>query len=91
MKLATVIGNLVASVHHPDYDGRKIMLVRPDTPTGEALGKAFVAVDLVQAGPGDRVLVLTEGNGIRQLLGPKTGPIRSAIVGIVDRVDLGVA
>lgn len=89
MKIATVIGNLVATAHHPDYDGHKIMLVRPETPSGESMGTAFVAVDLVQAGPGDRVLVLTEGNGIRQLLGPKTGPIRSAIVGIIDSVDQG--
>ena len=90
MKIARVLGNLVATAHHPDYDGRKVMIVQPEDPRSEgaALGKSFVAVDLVQAGPGDRVLVLTEGNGVRQLLGADTGPIRSIIVGIVDEVHL---
>lgn len=87
MKLCRVIGNLVASRHHPTYDGRTIMLVRPERPDGEPAASAFVAVDRVQAGPGDRVLVLTEGTGVRQLLGEDTGPIRSIIVGIVDDVD----
>ncbi len=87
MKIARVIGNLVASAHHRAYDGHKVMLVRPEKPDGTAAGSAYVAVDLVQAGPKDRVLVLSEGNGVRQLLGEETGPIRSVIIGIVDCVD----
>ena len=35
MKVARVVGNLVASAHHPAYDGHKIMLVRPEGPKGE--------------------------------------------------------
>lgn len=87
MRICRVIGNLVASRHHPTYDARTIMLVRPEHPDGEPAASAFVAVDRVQAGPGDRVLVLTEGNGVRQLLGEDSGPIRSIIVGIIDDVD----
>ena len=87
MKIARVIGNVVATAHHPDYDGRKIMLVRPETPDGEPASSATIAVDLVQAGPGDRVLLLSEGNGVRQLLGKETGPIRTLIVGIIDAVE----
>jgi ethanolamine utilization protein EutN len=87
MKICRVIGTIVASRHHPAYEGHKIMLVRPELPNGEPLASAFVAVDRVQAGPGDRVLVLSEGTGVRQLLGEDAGPIRSIIVGIVDDVD----
>ena len=56
--------------------------------TGADKGDSFLAVDTVQAGPGDLVLVNAEGNGTRQILksGPQT-PIRSLIVGIVDTVD----
>lgn len=86
MRLCRVIGSVVASAHHPSYDGHKVLLVRPLGPRDEVLGPAFVAVDRAQAGPGDRVLVLTEGNGVRQLLGKDAGPIRSLIVGIVDEV-----
>lgn len=88
MKVARVLGSLVASAHHPSFDGRKILLVQPEGPDGRDAGESYVAIDLVQAGPGDRVLVLTEGTGIRQLIGKDVGAIRSAIVGIVDAVDV---
>ena len=86
MRVCRVIGTVVASAHHPAYDGHKVLLVRPETPDGASAGDAFVAVDRVQAGPNDRVLVLTEGNGVRQILGKDAGPIRSIIVGIVDDI-----
>jgi len=87
VKICRVIGTVVASAHHPKYDGHKVLLVRPETPEGKPAGTGFVAIDRIQAGPGDRVLVLTEGNGVRQLLGKDAGPIRSIVVGIIDDVD----
>jgi microcompartment protein CcmK/EutM len=83
MKLCRVEGNVVAAVHHPVYDGQKLMVVQPVDG-----GDSFLAVDRVQAGVGDLVLVNQEGNGARQLL--KLGnevPIRSLIVAIVDDVQ----
>lgn len=81
------MGTVVATVKHPAYEGQKIMLCQPLAPDGQPMGSQMIAVDRVQAGPGDVVLVLTEGNGIRQLFGAKVLPIRSAIVGIVDDVS----
>lgn len=90
MYIARVFGNVVATIKHPTFDGHKLMLVerlRPDT--GKADAKYDIAVDLVQAGPGDTVLVLDEGNGARQLLGKEPdGCVRAVIVGIVDDIDL---
>ena len=63
MRLCRVEGNVVASVHHPVYDGQKLMIVQPIDG-----GASFLAVDRVQAGAGDLVLVNQEGNGTRQLL-----------------------
>jgi ethanolamine utilization protein EutN len=79
----------VATAKHKSYTGRKLLSVQPVDEQGAAIGSSFLAVDDVQAGPGDVVLVMQEGNGIRQLL--KMGsqvPIRSLIVGIVDRVTV---
>ena len=89
MKLCQVLGPVVASAKHPMYHGRKLLAVQPLDEKGQAQGASFLAVDDVQAGTGDVVLVMQEGNGVRQLLklGPVV-PIRSLIVGIVDRVDL---
>jgi ethanolamine utilization protein EutN len=81
-----------ATVKHPAFAGRPLFVVQPLDEAGADAGASFVAVDHVQAGIGDRVLVLTEGNGVRQIL--KAGdqvPIRSIIVGIVDAVDVGSA
>jgi ethanolamine utilization protein EutN len=89
MRLCRVLGSVTASVKHPAYAGQKLMVVQPVDPAGKDTGDSFIAVDRVQAGPGDRVVVLTEGNGVRQIL--KQGdivPIRSVIVGIVDAVDV---
>jgi microcompartment protein CcmK/EutM len=83
---------LWAAAKHPAFAGRPLFVVQPLDASGADAGPSFVAVDHAQAGVGDKVLVLTEGNGVRQIL--KMGdqvPIRSLIVGIVDHVDVETA
>jgi ethanolamine utilization protein EutN len=88
VRLCRVIGNVVATVKHPVYQGQRLLIVQPVDPAGADVGTSFLAVDRVQAGPGDTVVVLTEGTGVRQILQMGDAvPIRSLIVGIVDRVD----
>ncbi len=87
MTLARVVGTVVSTVKHPKFKGLKLMLVQPVDAAGKATDPSFLAVDDVQAGEGDTVLVLTEGNGARQIFREKVLPIRSVIVGVVDRVD----
>lgn len=89
MILARVLGNVVATEHHPSYDGHKLLVYQPIDENGAEFGSSALAVDSVQAGPGDTVLVMREGNGVRQILHPQEPPIRSMIVAIVDEVDLG--
>ena len=71
------------------YDGRKLMVVQPLDERREPAGSTFLAVDRVQAGVGDLVLVNSEGNGARQILAGRDLPIRSVVVGIVDDVQAG--
>ena len=87
MILCKVIGNAVASIKHPVYIGKKIMVVQPVQPDGSTPnGREFLAIDSVQAGPGDLVLAAREGNTARQILGTDSDPLHSVIVGIVDEV-----
>jgi ethanolamine utilization protein EutN len=89
VKLCRVIGNVTATAKHPAFAGRTLLIVQPRDEHGADTGDSYIAIDHAQAGPGDRVLVLTEGNGVRQIL--KMGdvvPIRSMVVGIVDDVDV---
>ena len=88
MKTCRVVGPLWATVKHPAFAGRTLFVVQPVDDKGADTGTSFVAIDHVQAGVGDTVIVMTEGNGVRQIL--KMGdivPIRSMIVGIVDAVE----
>jgi len=89
MFLARVIGEVVATVKHKHLAGRKLLLVQPVTPADVATGKTAIAVDAADSGPGDLVLVGDEGNLAAQVLQCARGPIRTVIVGVVDRVDGG--
>lgn len=89
MKLARVIGNVQSTVKHPVYEGSKIMIVQPLDDDLQPDGATFLAVDFVQAGPGDIVLVAVEGNAARQLFINNNAPVHSVIEGIVDSVTKG--
>ncbi|HYM79954.1 MAG TPA: EutN/CcmL family microcompartment protein, partial [Candidatus Limnocylindria bacterium] len=62
-------------------------LVQPLTPEGKPTGRTSIAVDAVDAGVGDHVLVVDEGNSAGQVLARPRGPVRTVIVGIVDHVE----
>jgi microcompartment protein CcmK/EutM len=87
MFLARVVGEVVATVKHGDLLERKLLLVRRLTPTDEPVGASMIAVDAVDAGVGDRVLVADEGNGAAQVLRRPRGAVRTVIVGVIDAVD----
>ena len=82
-----VIGTVVSTVKHPQFVGEKLLMVQPLNEQNMDDGESFLAVDNSQAGVGDKVLVLSEGNGIRQIMGNKQNPVRRLIIGIVDCVD----
>jgi microcompartment protein CcmK/EutM len=89
MTLAVVTGNVVSTEKHPHYEGQKILIVQPIDAAGRPKGKPLLAVDGVQAGPGDRVIVVDEGGSARQAVGASEAmTIRTAICGIVDSVDV---
>jgi len=87
--IGKVIGTVVATVKISHLEGRKLLLVDQVDLQGEETGYYDIAVDVAQAGPGDTVLVIDEGNGARQILGLDPGAVRAVIVGVVDEVTLG--
>ena len=89
MYLGQVAGTVVATIKHHMFAGHKLLLVERLDLEGKVTPKYDIAVDSVQAGVGDRVLVLDEGNSARQVLNVEPwGPVRCVIVGIIDHVDL---
>lgn len=87
MFLARVVGTVVATVKHRDLAAQKLLLVQPVAPDGRPRGKAAIAVDSVDAGVGDHVLVADEGNAAAQVLRRPRGPIRTVVVGVIDDVE----
>lgn len=88
MYIGRVSGNVVATVKHAAFNGRKLLIVDKLGEDGEPSGGYDICVDMAQAGVGDMVLVLDEGNGARQVLKMKIAPVRAVIVGIVDEVTI---
>jgi len=89
MYIGQVAGTVVATIKHPMFQHRKLLLVERLDLSGRATAKYDIAVDSVQAGAGDLVLVLDEGNSARQVLNVEPwGPVRAVIVGVIDAVDL---
>jgi len=85
MFIAKVKSAVVSTIKHPSYSGRKLLLVRPIHPIRrEEYGQVFIAVDFVDSGEGDIVLVSQEGGAARDILEDKKAPVRSFIVAIVD-------
>ena len=89
MYLGKVVGSVVATVKIDHLAGRPLLMVDRLDLEGRETGSYDIAVDVVQSGPGDTVLVLDEGNGARQIFGLDPGAVRAVIVGVVDEVDLG--
>ena len=87
MIIGTVRGNIVSTINHPFYDGKKMMIVEKEDFAGKP-GGYLIAIDGgVGVGVGERVLVIDEGNSARQVVKNKDAPLRSIVVGIVDRID----
>jgi len=88
MLIARVIGDLVATQKHASHEGCKVLLVQPLNLDGSNRGDPVVALDAVDAGVGDRVLLATEGFSAMTAVGRPQSPIDMAVVGFIDRVDL---
>ncbi len=88
MYIGKVIGTVVATIKISHLEGRKLLMVDQLDLEGEGTGDYDIAVDVAQAGIGDTVLVIDEGNGARQILDLDPGAIRAVIVGVVDEVTL---
>ena len=88
MLIARVIGEVVATQKHASHEGRKMLLVQPLNLDGSNRGDAVVALDAVDAGVGDRVLLVTEGFSAMTSVGRPQSPIDMAVIGFIDHIDI---
>jgi ethanolamine utilization protein EutN len=88
MLLARVVGNVVATQKNAKLEGSKLLLVQPVDLDGAPRGAAVLALDYVDAGVGDRVLLIQDGRSAQLVLGRGVAAVDAAVVGVVDAVDL---
>ncbi len=87
MLLAKVVGTVVATRKDERLVASKLLVARPFDPGSHAEGQCLVAVDTVDAGVGETVLIVS-GSSARMASGLKDCPVDAAIVGIVDTIDV---
>lgn len=88
MILGRVLGNVVATQKNARYGAARIMLVQPVNPDGTSRGASILALDSVDAGEGDLVIVVQEGwSASTASTGEPGAAIDSAIVGVVDVIE----
>ena len=88
MLIGRVIGDVVATQKDPSHNARKILLVQPVNLDGSDRGEAVLALDAVDAGIGERVLLSAEGFSAMTAVGRPNSPIDTAVIGVIDEVTL---
>ena len=85
MQLGRVIGHATSTVKHPTLVGWKLVVVQPLDAAGCPDGVPLLAIDGLGSGRGDKVIMTSDGKGVREMVGADNTPVRWAVIGLVDR------
>ena len=89
MFLAKIKGNVVSTPKNKFLHGHKLLIVHPIDYNGNYIGiKDFIALDLIDSGIGDSVIVVQEGDAVEQILGHSKAPVNTMIIAIVDDIEI---
>ena len=88
MTLCKVIGTLVSTQKNEQLRGHKILVVQPIDLESRFVGRDILAIDSVDAGVGDTVLIIQEGAGAHQVLKNTKIPVHSVVVAVVDGLEV---
>ena len=84
MLLGIVEGNATATVKHRSMEGWKLLIVQPIDHDGRPDGDPLLAIDMLGAGHGTKVVISNDGKGAREMVGDTTSPVRWTVIGLVD-------
>lgn len=87
MRIARVVGVTIATIKEEKLTGRKLLVVRETDETGVEIGQPLVAVDVVDAGVGDLVLI-AQGSAARQTVQTDKSPIDAVIMAVIDSLEV---
>ena len=84
MLIGLVEGTVTATIRHKSMAGWKVLIVQPLGLAGQAEGDPVLAIDMLGAGHGTKVLISNDGKGTREMIGETTSPVRWSVIGLVD-------
>ena len=84
MQIARIHGHVTATIRHRSLEGTRILACQMLNAQDEGVGDPVLAVDKLGAGVGDRVILTSDGKGLRELLDDENSPVRWWTMGIVD-------
>jgi len=85
MQQAVTLGTTNASIKHNSLIGSKMLIVQPVMLDGAPDGDPLIAIDAIGAGPGDHVMISSDGPYGRKVLNSEINPVRWTVIGIIDR------
>ncbi len=88
MLLGRILGNAVCTIKYPDLGGVKLLTVQPLNKRLDPVGRVQVAADVVQAGPGDLVVMVRAREASLALPDVKFVPVDLACVGVIDELEV---
>jgi microcompartment protein CcmK/EutM len=88
MVIGRVLGNLVSTQKNRKLEGTKLLLVQPLDLEGAPRGASVIAIDSVDAGVGDRVLLVLDGKAAMTALDRGLAAVDAAVIGVIDAVDI---
>ena len=91
MLLGRIVGNVIATIKDAHYKGSKLLLVEPyDIVKHSFTDETVLAIDTVDAGEGDIVLVINEGGSVRAILNNQHTSAEMVIAAVVDHVNIEI-
>jgi ethanolamine utilization protein EutN len=87
MRIGKIVGNVISTRKDPKLEGFKLLIVQPVSPDGKKEDNYIVAVDTVQAGSGEEVIVV-QGSSARMANGMEERPVDASIIGIIDNINI---
>lgn len=88
MILSRVVGDVVSTEMNERLRNNRLLLVEPVDLDGNSIGPEMIALDAVDAGPGDLVLMMREGGSARIVMNDDKVPLQCVVVAVVDRLEV---
>lgn len=84
MQHAEIIGRATATVKHSSMDGWRMLIAQPLGSSGQDDGDPVIVIDDLGSGPGDKVLITSDGKYVTEIVETRSSPVRWAVLGIAD-------